>query len=408
MDKKITSIINGVESEYSKYDSTQYEHIGDLILLIKIIETEGDKLILLRNEYGFNMLVEKYKIHKNDLSIKVIQDIEDIKFEICEITNSKVFIFDFEFFSKYRDFFDESDLYIPSYESRLIIDDEDRKVLKEEFIISSINNGVEYFFSESLVSEKVKQRIERFDYSFTKISNRKTKKDNLNASGIKYVFKFKDFKLNELISCGIDSENFCKFYYPHKNKNEEESHEEAGIIEIIYPNLNEENKYIARFLWIYLGKANIGIDKVPTIFKDENNNYIFPEIISFIESEPQKLSYERRVPAKEEIYEVNAINSLLHFLKYGEVEYFNDDKIVPEINNILNSLIGIKFQFIATKSLYDINLNLKDDDSNYDIYILNAEDFLEFDGHFLNEEFDILKQIENWAVYFNRNLTYIL
>jgi hypothetical protein len=45
MDKKITSIINCVESEYSKYDSTQYEHIGDLILLIKIIETEGDHFV---------------------------------------------------------------------------------------------------------------------------------------------------------------------------------------------------------------------------------------------------------------------------------------------------------------------------------------------------------------------------
>ena len=55
MEKKITAIENGVESTYTEYDSSQDKFTEELILLIKIANTKGEKIIFLRiNNYIFS------------------------------------------------------------------------------------------------------------------------------------------------------------------------------------------------------------------------------------------------------------------------------------------------------------------------------------------------------------------
>jgi hypothetical protein len=411
-EKKITCISNGIESTYVNYNENNFKAKEDLILLIKIAKTEGEKIIFLRSEERFNWLIDEFKIELNNYKIIPISWIDDFNGEIYKIKNSSVFIFSFESYGEMPEFLSnpnrESNFGFPIDSStKSVLDEYERQNLKKIFTSSSIENNVNYYFSEPIISVVKKQRIEKFDYTNTTISDGEIKKVSSNAAHIKWNYRFEGYKLNKIFETAISTKKSCLFYYPHKSKNEDESHEEAGIIEILYPNIEDYFSYISRFIWVYLGSINIAIDKVPTIKKDKSGNFKFPNIFNKIEDQLDMPGFIKYVPTLEELIEINSINALHHFLLYGETAYFKDSNIILEVENIMTNIVGIKFKFISTNTIYTLKVLFEENKSSDNIYILNAQQFVNID-HFANDAFKKLKEIQDWAVYYKRNLNYIL
>jgi hypothetical protein len=412
-EKKITCISNGIESTYVNYNENNFKAKEDLILLIKIAKTEGEKIIFLRSEERFNWLIDEFKIELNNYKIIPISWIDDFNGEIYKIKNSSVFIFSFESYGEMPEFLSnpnrESNFGFPIDSStKSVLDEYERQNLKKIFTSSSIENNVNYYFSEPIISVVKKQRIEKFDYTNTTISDGEIKKVSSNAAHIKWNYRFEGYKLNKIFETAISTKKSCLFYYPHKSKNEDESHEEAGIIEILYPNKEDYFKYISRFIWVYLGYKNIAIAKVPSIKKDKMGNFIFPNIFNKINHQEETPGFVKYVPTEEELIEINSINALHHFVLYGETGFFTDSDITVEIQNILNNIIGNLFKFIPTKTIYTLKLLIEENKTNESIYFLNSEYFLKINDHYDNDAFKKLKEIQNWAIYYKRNLQYIL
>jgi hypothetical protein len=411
-EKKITTISNGVESIYINYNDNYFKHKEDLILLIKIANTEGEKIIFLRSEERFNWLIDEFKIVLNNYRVIPITWIDDFYGEIYKITNSSVFIFSFESYGEIPEFLSN-----PNYESNFnlkidsdtksVMDEYQRQNLKKTFTTVSIENNVNYYFSEPMISVEKQLRIKEFDYTTISFSDGEIKKISSNAAYLKWKYRFEGYKLNKIFETAINVKKPCLFYYPHKSKNEDESYEESGIIEIRYPNIEDYFSYISRFIWVYLGSINIAIDKVPTIKKDKSGNFKFPNIFNKIEDQLDMPGFIKYVPTLEELIEINSINALHHFLLYGETAYFKDSNIILEVENIMTNIVGIKFKFISTKTIYTLKVLFEENKSSDNIYILNAQQFVNID-HFANDAFKKLKEIQDWAVYYKRNLNYIL
>lgn len=412
-EKKITIISNGVESTYINYNDNYFKHKEDLILLIKIANTEGEKIIFLRSEERFTWLIDEFNLVLNNYRVIPITWIDDFYGEIYKITNSSVFIFSFDSYGEMPEFLSN-----PNYESnfnlkididtKLVMDEYQRQNLKKIFTTVSIENNVNYYFSEPIISLEKQLRIEEFDYTTTSISDGKIKKISSNAAYLKWKYRYEGHKLNKIFETSIGAKNPCLFYYPHKSKNEDESYEESGIIEILYPNIEDYFSYLSRFIWVYLGSTNIAIDKVPTTKKDKSDNFKFPNIFNKIEDQLDMPGFIKYVPTVEELIEINSINALHHFLLYGETSFFTDLNIIVEIQNILNNIIDNQFKFIPTKTIYTLKLLIEENKTNESIYILNSKLFLKSNEHYDNNAFEKLNEIQNWAIYYKRNLQYIL
>ena len=411
--KKIVSIVNGVESIFVEYDSTLFKYAEDLILLIKINNTKGEKIVFLRNPDYFNWLIDEYKIELHDYKLIPIVWIDDFYNELYKIQNSSVFIFWFESFGEEPEF-----LKNPNYErdygfnvdseTKLIFDEHDRETLKKRFIESSVENNVNYFFSQSLISQEEKQRIERFNYTIYETNDGQLGKKVHNAQNLKLIKTFESFKINELMSMALKSNKYATFYYPIRNFHGD--YEEDELSEMLFPNNIDFHQYLSRFIWNYLNQKNIAFDHVPSLLKDTSGNYIYPFDINAKDRNGNDVIGKKYfTPPQEYMEELNSLHCIQHYLVNGEIKYFCDQTAKNEIDLFLETLLNEKYKFFPFDSIYSL-LNQVESDKNYlNIYILNANVIFENPETHLNSEYyKILRRIDSYAIYKNINLRYIL
>ena len=411
--KKIVSIVNGVESIFVEYDSTLFKYAEDLILLIIINNTKGEKIVFLRNPDYFNWLAEEYKIELYDYKLIPIEWIDDFYNELYKIQNSSVFIFWFESYGEEPEF-----LKNPNYErdfgfnidseTKLVIDEYDREALKKRFIESSVENNVNYFFSQSLISQEEKQRIDRFNYTIYETNDGQLKTKVHNAQNLKIKKTFESFKVNELMSIALKSNKYATFYYPVKNFHCQ--FEEDELSEMLFHDNIDYSQYLSRFIWNYLNQKNIAFEHVPSLLKDTSGNYIYPFDINAKDADGKDVIGKKYfTPSQEYREEFNSLHCIQHYLVNGTIKYFCDLNAKNEIDLFLETLLNEKYKFFPYDSIYSL-LDQVESEKNYlNIYILNANVIFENPEMYLNSEhYKLLRRIDSYAIYKNINLRYIL
>ena len=412
-EKKITIISNGIESIYINYNNNNFKYKEHLILLIKIANTEGEKIIFLRSEERFNWLIEEFKIKINNYRIIPISWIDDFNEEIYKIKDSNVFVFLFESYCKEPEFLKnqsyERDFEVKiDSETKLVFDEYDREILKKRFIESSVESNVNYYFSQSLISQEEKQKFEKFNYTIYETNEGRLTKSAYNANYLKIKKTFDSFKIDELMSRALKSNKYAAFYYPIRNFHGE--FEEDEITEIVFPNNIDYNQYLSRFIWNYLNQKSISFDHVPSLLKDNSGNYIYPFDINAKDANGiDVIGKKFFTPSQEYRDELNSIHCIQHYLVNGTIKYFCDEGVQKEIDLFLDSLLNEKYKFFPFETIYSL-LDLIESDRNYmNIYILNANIIFENSEEYLNSEYyKILRRIDSYAIYKNINLRYIL